>query len=740
MTNTNKTLGTTLTGANTNIIGGNNMEKQYLLTGEMINLLTEAVAFGNENKGMINKAEQFKDPKESYKRFTKTSDGFNVHNKITVAGEMAEVYEAAMEEDLDIEDADSTLVGLNAIAESIEADKEVIRKKIDQLEEDKKMREVEMSSYSERVVEAYKGYFSAFERYGAECTGIYKVTYKNNLGDVDNVMRVAFNYKNEKEFTIEFPIVTKEGLFYRRGNKYAAMYKIANKFDLLAGTTKELELVHPYTWLIDRVLEVYKDENGKSVYYSEKVFDSMVMFYRGLKNQSMNKKIDKILNNIKEYAWSDNGLSPIIFIDKGNSSVGTYSFSKNILFDFSYDELVKLGHIEGIDFLTGSTSEPAKRCKPAAGWDIVRHGAVVKLERVSKDDSAIIDYASKFKMSYPAFIKTSAKRDNSSTAKDTVNFVDGYEQQYRRKFRTSINGTDLSDSTLNKIMKTLWVAKIDLKEELPKELVDLDIFPNVNDCFLLNNHTAERMLSVFKMPGEDEMTYIAPDNGSKFIGSFRDKGSITRCLRRYIPVVEYRTGTSEEASRLIEALKQMRGEDTWYSVTPYGNIVFELDIIANPSTGRDNVAALVTQSCMEQKCILEGTEIRMTPEEVGAIDVKELVNSGDFDQRVVLYDSFENKVVYDFGYTAVMLEDFFWQPKHDNSLHAKITEVSVKYHQALDGIRIMVPTLHQAIKNSLDLKSIKEDMLLLGLTYNEYKEEKEEETIVEQQEENDLLF
>ena len=96
--------------------------------------------------------------------------------------------------------------------------------------------------------------------------------------------------------------------------------------------------------------------------------------------------------------------------------------------------------------------------------------------------------------------------------------------------------------------------------------------------------------------------------------------------------------------------------------------------------------------------------------------------------------------MYDFGYTAVMLEDFFWQPKHDNSLHAKVTEVSVKYHQALDGIRIMVPTLHQAIKNSLDLKSIKEDMLLLGLTYNEYKEDQKEETIVEQQEENDLLF
>ena len=67
-------------------------------------------------------------------------------------------------------------------------------------------------------------------------------------------------------------------------------------------------------------------------------------------------------------------------------------------------------------------------------------------------------------------------------------------------------------------------------------------------------------------------------------------------------------------------------------------------MIANPSTGRDNVAALVTQSCMEQKCILEGTEIRMTPEEVGAIDVKELVNSGNFDQRVVLYDFSKRKL------------------------------------------------------------------------------------------------
>ncbi|MFR4518424.1 MAG: hypothetical protein ACLT40_00495 [Fusobacterium sp.] len=726
---------------NNNTIGGNEMTNRMLDKQEM-ELIVEAILFNNENRGFTAKGEQFKEAKEQYKRFTKTSDGFAVHNKVNVAGPMADIYEEAMQEELNIMPFDdSKLVGLDAIEAALEADKVNLIEKMEEYDNKSKLKETAKNKLNNRIFDAYKGYFNKFKLYNSTCTSLWKVVYANELGDSETRMRVVFEYKNEKEFAFELPFMTKEGLFIKGGNRYTAMYKISNKTDLIAGKTNKLVLVHPYEWIVDRLLEAYKDEENKSVYYSQDIFDNIVNYWRGLLNKSFNRKVDKIFNNIKEYAWTDNGISPIIFIEKGNSAVGTYSFSKNILFDFTYDELVQIGHIEGVDFLTGSTSEPAKRCKPAAGWDIIRHEDNVMLERISDNKSKVIDYASKFKMSYPAFVKTSAKRDNSATAKDTVNFVDGYEQQYRRKFRTSIENGDLADSTLNKVMKTLWVAKIDLREFLPQELIDLDMYPNVNDCFLLNVYAAEGMLSKFKLPKQDCLTYVMPGNGSKFIGSFRDKGSISRLLRRYIPMVEYQVNSTEEASRLIEALKQMRGEDTWYSVTPYGNVVFELDMIANPSTGRDNVAALVTQSCMEQKCILEGKEIKMSPSEVGAIDVKQLASSRQFDHRVVLYDKHEDKVVYDFGKVAIMLEDFFWQPKHDNKLHSKITEVAFTYHQALDGIKVMIPSLDRAMKNSIDRKSIKEDLLLLEMSVNKIsKDVIEENDNEDNSDDEDLLF
>ena len=141
----------------------------------------------------------------------------------------------------------------------------------------------------------------------------------------------------------------------------------------------------------------------------------------------------------------------------------------------------------------------------------------------------------------------------------------------------------IKQQMLNNVLKTLFVAKINLNEDLPQELIDLELVPNTNDCFLISESTCSRMSAMFRRPGETELTRIKPSCGSKMIGAFRDKGSITQVMDRFIPFVKYECKSELEVERLIKALEEMRGEDTFY-IQDKNTLFFQIDVIANPST------------------------------------------------------------------------------------------------------------------------------------------------------------
>lgn len=293
----------------------------------------------------------------------------------------------------------------------------------------------------------------------------------------------------------------------------------------------------------------------------------------------------------------------------------------------------------------------------------------------------------------------------------------------------------MKQENLNAVLKTLFVAKINLNEDLPEELVNIGLVPNTNDCFIVSENTCKRMEVRFRKPKETELTAIRPSAGSKMIGTFRDKGSITKVMKRFTPYVKYVCKDKTEADRLVKALIEMRGEELAEYVQEDNVVLFQIDVIANPSTGRDNVSALVLQSCLELEGILEDKPQEYTLQEVVNMDVKEVIQRRKHQHEVIIHDSECDKFVYSFGEVPILLEDFFWQPKHDNSLYCMEKQLSCTYSQFKDGLELLIPHLYKSMQNSLDYQSIHEHCLLLGMEFleNNYSNEIVEEEIAERE-------
>lgn len=293
----------------------------------------------------------------------------------------------------------------------------------------------------------------------------------------------------------------------------------------------------------------------------------------------------------------------------------------------------------------------------------------------------------------------------------------------------------ITQENLNAVLKSLFVAKINLPETLPEELIKIGLVPNTNDCFLVAEETCKRMEVLFRKPKTTELSHMKPTAGSKCIGSFRDKGSITKVMKRFVPLVKYQCQNYEELERLGKALKQMRGENTYFEELNGNILMFPIDVIANPSTGRDNVSALVLQSCLELEGILEDKPQEYTLEEIVNMDVKEVIQRRQHQHEVLIYDNKYNKIVYSFGLIPIMLEDFFWQPKHDNSLYCLEKNFSCTYSQFKDGLELLTPSLYKALNKSIDYASIHEHCVLLGMEFleNNYNNEIIEQEISERE-------
>ena len=286
--------------------------------------------------------------------------------------------------------------------------------------------------------------------------------------------------------------------------------------------------------------------------------------------------------------------------------------------------------------------------------------------------------------------------------------------------------------TMNKSVRPMLVAKI--SSDLIPDCFD-GWEPILNDCFLLSWEAKENLAVYYQ--GE----VVKPEEGSKFIGAYRDKGSISGVLSRYLPFCYYKLENQEEVANFCELLTNLN--KGYYVKEEENTVVFQLDIIADVSVGRDNVTALLGQSCLDLKANIEGIDLGFTQEELDNLDIEELLDSRQWDHKVVIVDSVTKSIVHDFGESAILLEDYFWQPSHDNSLVAGEKEISFSYHQMKDGMAVLTPTLYKTFMSSIDFMSLKEDMLLTGIEVQEMPDglavEINDYASVSNEDEDDLL-
>ena len=126
--------------------------------------------------------------------------------------------------------------------------------------------------------------------------------------------------------------------------------------------------------------------------------------------------------------------TPIIWLDKSKSKTSIEMHKKNIFINLDCNTINLYRRVKGIDLFTGSTSTPAIRCKIASNFDIVVENNKIILKKV-RNLGYEFDYISDFKKYNIGMFKTSSKRDNCSTIKDTYSLVNpiGYVKRVKVK-------------------------------------------------------------------------------------------------------------------------------------------------------------------------------------------------------------------------------------------------------------------------------------------------------------------
>lgn len=261
---------------------------------------------------------------------------------------------------------------------------------------------------------------------------------------------------------------------------------------------------------------------------------------------------------------------------------------------------------------------------------------------------------------------------------------------------------------INNVILPSLVVKCDLFDE---KLEKYGIYPNAEDSFIISGEFVKRSLSKISATEEREIAL-----GSKMIGSYRDKGSVTSIVDGIIYKLQcdFILQNDNEVTNFCNFLDCLNKKYEINGTT----VTFEPDVIAGTSTSRDNVNALLIDGLTELDCIIDDTEITMTTEGMKDIKIEDLASVRQRDFRLYIVDiKVPTKIVEELGTHLVIFENYFWQPNHDNATYISEKYVNCLYHQAVDGFQVYAPNLYNAIKRSTNKQSILEDMLCLGLDY-----------------------
>lgn len=387
------------------------MENKRILNDEQIALLMDCVKVARLKKS--HKGYRFLGEGELYKKFSKELG--IIANPVCITGvnrdfDMAKATEFSYEpEVMSFEDYENLKLELSEESTAAESAEDKL---------------ISTKTVSSAQMEMFKSEFeSAVAEYNLE------VKSMKLLARISGTKLLVKFSSNEEacSFSMELPFIDKNLWCKVSGNLYSMAYMPLNLNEYVLGA-ENLMLVHPYQFLIKKGLMSKANKP-----YDKDFFLGMMKKSQGGIIKAVQVNIARTLRNAKEYSWSEVNKTPIMWVDDSKSELGKFLLENNIQLDFNYNELLGAHGMKGIDIITGSTSAPGKRCKVAKNYYIRKNNGVFELVKNEKATEDIFDFSNVIKSTiYPCFTKTSAKRDNSATIKDTNDLL--YPSQYKKRF------------------------------------------------------------------------------------------------------------------------------------------------------------------------------------------------------------------------------------------------------------------------------------------------------------------
>ncbi|MGL6098567.1 MAG: hypothetical protein ACRC0G_02965 [Fusobacteriaceae bacterium] len=413
------------------------------LTNSEIGTLAQILSASSKNKMVAKRAGTTIEPSAVRTQFKATSEG-NQLNPVELFGDYKEMYLQAENSVFTPAVRTSAENVLDSAISTLNVNSSDVIAKAKLTEDANKLeivKTVRASVETDRVREQFKLMLSLYD---CEFVSLDKVL-KSNKDRTKTEVSFAFNFSfnNMSFFTIELPVINKNGRFTRNGNEYLYTLLAKNLKKYALGTDEFLELVQAYTYLIEQMLTVYVDKGVKN-YYDASIFANMCKNVRRDGTiKALQNNLDKVLNNAeRDYINNKEDLSPVMWVDKYASNYSKHLNSQMIGLDMEYDLMIEVSNlnnglltVKGLDLLTGSTSEPAKRCKIAIGYEISYINHRMFVTKKSENLHELSEIFSEYKFSNVGTLRTSSKRDNSCTVSSTSNFVN--PQKYVKRVSIS---------------------------------------------------------------------------------------------------------------------------------------------------------------------------------------------------------------------------------------------------------------------------------------------------------------
>lgn len=406
-----------------------------MLTIEERDLLSIAIECNNLDKGLNLRAKQSVEPSEVWKIYSENFKDSKMMKPVKLGIRQIEIYKRAINTVPVSEEVNSLPIDINLLINKLAGKKAhlMISKQESKQQEFKLAKIIKLK---EKQIREFLPYFDLFKSYGSKAIDLYVRQYANNNNQYEKRLVVVLCHSNVKIWELELPFINNEGFFKFNKNKFCFMYSPKNLEDFLEGYDSELKVHHPYETLVYEILKVYTNNEGVDVMLSQDIFNNSIQYSQKGVVRKFQSKINNYIRNAKDFYWEKKSLSPVVWFDDSKSKITEYSYSRNIMTNLSYEAMINRGLVPGLDLLTGSTSLPGRRVKIASNYELVREGSELIVRKV-RDLGVEADYIAIDKLVYPAFCRTSAKRQNSATIKDSNSLVTsckGFKKGFNIKF------------------------------------------------------------------------------------------------------------------------------------------------------------------------------------------------------------------------------------------------------------------------------------------------------------------